>query len=252
MPSTSLTWAYEGFPVSVLSHPARFSPIVRLTRITLASVCRPGTVSAPASSTSASAKKVSESLMLFVTADIGTSRSRVCLLSGAPIIMSSPHFYQADDRYVQDVFGMNPNKDEHETLIDVNPVSPYKPDELIRNGLFSPHWKQNAACSCAASARMCLMFMLYSCICMFPSRTFLTYYSEKCNIITVMLYCAEIRSAWHRMSMSAPRITFAVIKQYMILSVDKRTPAGHAFVSLCFIIKHQTTVRDTRTSHNCF
>ncbi len=50
------------FPVSVLSHPARCSPIVRLTRITLASVCRPGTVSAPASSTSASAKKVSESL----------------------------------------------------------------------------------------------------------------------------------------------------------------------------------------------
>lgn len=42
---------------------------------------------------------------------------------GAPIIMSSPHFYQADDKYVQDVFGMNPNKEEHETVIDVNPLT---------------------------------------------------------------------------------------------------------------------------------
>uniref|UniRef100_A0A8C1DXS1 Uncharacterized protein n=1 Tax=Cyprinus carpio carpio TaxID=630221 RepID=A0A8C1DXS1_CYPCA len=41
---------------------------------------------------------------------------------GAPIIMSSPHFYQADDKFVQDVFGMNPNKEEHETVIDVNPI----------------------------------------------------------------------------------------------------------------------------------
>ncbi|XP_065099686.1 lysosome membrane protein 2c [Paramisgurnus dabryanus] len=42
---------------------------------------------------------------------------------GAPIIMSSPHFYQADDKYVQDVFGMNPRKEEHETAIDVNPLT---------------------------------------------------------------------------------------------------------------------------------
>uniref|UniRef100_A0A673HE34 Lysosome membrane protein 2-like n=1 Tax=Sinocyclocheilus rhinocerous TaxID=307959 RepID=A0A673HE34_9TELE len=42
---------------------------------------------------------------------------------GVPIIMSSPHFYQADDRFVQDVFGMNPNKEEHETVIDVNPLT---------------------------------------------------------------------------------------------------------------------------------
>lgn len=153
MPSTSLTWAYEGFPVSVLSHPARCSPILRSTRITQASVCRPGTVSALAFSTSASVKKVSESLNTVChRTDIGTSRSRVCLLSGAPIIMSSPHFYQADDKFVQDVFGMNPNKEEHETLIDVNPVSLYKPDELIRNWLFSPHWKQNAVWSCTTPA----------------------------------------------------------------------------------------------------
>ncbi|KAK2872218.1 hypothetical protein Q8A67_022115 [Cirrhinus molitorella] len=42
---------------------------------------------------------------------------------GAPIIMSSPHFYQADEKFVQDVFGMNPNKEEHETVIDVNPLT---------------------------------------------------------------------------------------------------------------------------------
>ncbi|KAI7796263.1 lysosome membrane protein 2c [Triplophysa rosa] len=42
---------------------------------------------------------------------------------GAPIIMSSPHFYQADDKYVQDVYGMNPRKEEHETAIDINPLT---------------------------------------------------------------------------------------------------------------------------------
>lgn len=36
--------------------------------------------------------------------------------------MSSPHFYQADEKFVQDVFGMNPNKEQHQTTIDVNPV----------------------------------------------------------------------------------------------------------------------------------
>uniref|UniRef100_A0A673A8C7 Lysosome membrane protein 2-like n=1 Tax=Sphaeramia orbicularis TaxID=375764 RepID=A0A673A8C7_9TELE len=41
---------------------------------------------------------------------------------GAPIIMSSPHFYQADEKFVKDVFGMNPKKEEHQTTIDINPV----------------------------------------------------------------------------------------------------------------------------------
>lgn len=36
--------------------------------------------------------------------------------------MSSPHFYQADEKYVQDVFGMNPEKEQHQTTIDINPV----------------------------------------------------------------------------------------------------------------------------------
>ncbi|XP_070706966.1 lysosome membrane protein 2c isoform X1 [Pempheris klunzingeri] len=42
---------------------------------------------------------------------------------GAPIIMSSPHFYQADQKFVQDVFGMRPNKEQHQTTLDVNPLT---------------------------------------------------------------------------------------------------------------------------------
>ncbi|XP_072517666.1 lysosome membrane protein 2c [Salminus brasiliensis] len=42
---------------------------------------------------------------------------------GAPIIMSSPHFYQADEKFAQDVFGMHPNKEEHQTAIDINPLT---------------------------------------------------------------------------------------------------------------------------------
>ncbi|XP_037607909.1 lysosome membrane protein 2c [Sebastes umbrosus] len=42
---------------------------------------------------------------------------------GAPIIMSPPHFYQSDEKFVQDVFGMNPNKEQHQTAIDLNPLT---------------------------------------------------------------------------------------------------------------------------------
>ncbi|TKS84570.1 Lysosome membrane protein 2 85 kDa lysosomal membrane sialoglycoprotein [Collichthys lucidus] len=42
---------------------------------------------------------------------------------GAPIIMSSPHFYQGDRKFVQDVFGMNPKKEHHETTIDIHPLT---------------------------------------------------------------------------------------------------------------------------------
>ncbi|XP_016325649.1 lysosome membrane protein 2-like [Sinocyclocheilus anshuiensis] len=52
----------------------------------------------------------------------GLLNASVCK-EGAPIIMSSPHFYQADNKFVQDVLGMNPNKEEHETVIDVNPLT---------------------------------------------------------------------------------------------------------------------------------
>ncbi|XP_042365245.1 LOW QUALITY PROTEIN: lysosome membrane protein 2-like [Plectropomus leopardus] len=42
---------------------------------------------------------------------------------GAPIIMSSPHFYQADEKFVRDVFGMKPKKEQHQTTIDINPLT---------------------------------------------------------------------------------------------------------------------------------
>lgn len=36
--------------------------------------------------------------------------------------MSSPHFYQAEEKFVEAVFGMKPDKQQHQTAIDVNPV----------------------------------------------------------------------------------------------------------------------------------
>ncbi|KAL4617315.1 lysosome membrane protein 2-like [Arapaima gigas] len=42
---------------------------------------------------------------------------------GAPIILSPPHFYQADEKFANDIFGMNPEKEHHETAIDINPLT---------------------------------------------------------------------------------------------------------------------------------
>ncbi|RVE67790.1 hypothetical protein OJAV_G00085180 [Oryzias javanicus] len=42
---------------------------------------------------------------------------------GAPIVVSFPHFYQADPEYINAVDGMNPNKEEHETYLDLQPTS---------------------------------------------------------------------------------------------------------------------------------
>ncbi|XP_029090525.1 lysosome membrane protein 2 [Monodon monoceros] len=43
--------------------------------------------------------------------------------AGAPIIMSFPHFYQADEKFVSAIEGMHPNKDYHETFVDINPLT---------------------------------------------------------------------------------------------------------------------------------
>ncbi|XP_004681257.1 PREDICTED: lysosome membrane protein 2 [Condylura cristata] len=43
--------------------------------------------------------------------------------NGAPIVMSFPHFYQAEKKFVSAVKGMNPNKDYHETFVDINPLT---------------------------------------------------------------------------------------------------------------------------------
>ncbi|XP_075058842.1 lysosome membrane protein 2 [Mixophyes fleayi] len=42
---------------------------------------------------------------------------------GAPIIMSSPHFYQADESVINSIIGINPNKQDHETFLDINPLT---------------------------------------------------------------------------------------------------------------------------------
>ena len=43
--------------------------------------------------------------------------------NGAPIILSFPHFYQADERFISAIEGMHPNKEYHETFVDINPLT---------------------------------------------------------------------------------------------------------------------------------
>lgn len=37
-------------------------------------------------------------------------------------MVSFPHFYQADPAYINAVDGLNPNQEEHETYLDLQPV----------------------------------------------------------------------------------------------------------------------------------
>uniref|UniRef100_A0A452FH73 Scavenger receptor class B member 2 n=1 Tax=Capra hircus TaxID=9925 RepID=A0A452FH73_CAPHI len=43
--------------------------------------------------------------------------------NGAPIIISFPHFYEADEKFVSAIEGMHPNKEYHETFVDINPLT---------------------------------------------------------------------------------------------------------------------------------
>ncbi|KAM9677527.1 lysosome membrane protein 2 [Trichechus inunguis] len=43
--------------------------------------------------------------------------------NGAPIIMSFPHFYQADEKFLSAIAGMHPNEEYHETFVDINPLT---------------------------------------------------------------------------------------------------------------------------------
>ncbi|XP_061439363.1 lysosome membrane protein 2 isoform X2 [Rhineura floridana] len=52
----------------------------------------------------------------------GILNVRACK-EGAPIFLSPPHFYLSDDRYINDIDGMHPNKEEHETFLDINPLT---------------------------------------------------------------------------------------------------------------------------------
>lgn len=56
---------------------------------------------------------------------LGHKQSLTCVFifpKGAPIVVSFPHFYQADPKYINAVDGLSPNKEEHETYLDLQPV----------------------------------------------------------------------------------------------------------------------------------
>ncbi|XP_071522481.1 lysosome membrane protein 2-like isoform X1 [Panulirus ornatus] len=40
---------------------------------------------------------------------------------GIPVIMSTPHFYQGDEKELAKLVGLNPTKEQHETFLDVEP-----------------------------------------------------------------------------------------------------------------------------------
>lgn len=44
-------------------------------------------------------------------------------IPGAPVIMSTPHFYQGDEVELAKLDGLDPKKSDHETILDVEPVS---------------------------------------------------------------------------------------------------------------------------------
>uniref|UniRef100_A0A669D416 Scavenger receptor class B, member 2a n=1 Tax=Oreochromis niloticus TaxID=8128 RepID=A0A669D416_ORENI len=52
----------------------------------------------------------------------GVHKVSVCR-EGAPIVVSFPHFYQADRAYINAIDGLNPNKEEHETYFDLQPMT---------------------------------------------------------------------------------------------------------------------------------
>lgn len=52
----------------------------------------------------------------------GVLKVSVCR-EGAPIVVSFPHFYQADPAYINAIDGLNPNKEEHETYLDLQPTT---------------------------------------------------------------------------------------------------------------------------------
>lgn len=44
------------------------------------------------------------------------------LFAGAPVVMSLPHFLYADEVVKDAVYGLNPNVEEHQTVLDIEPV----------------------------------------------------------------------------------------------------------------------------------
>jgi hypothetical protein len=44
------------------------------------------------------------------------------LYSGAPVYISNPHFYQSNPKFLNEVEGLEPNQDLHETYLKIQPV----------------------------------------------------------------------------------------------------------------------------------
>ncbi|XP_058049449.1 lysosome membrane protein 2 isoform X2 [Ahaetulla prasina] len=51
---------------------------------------------------------------------------------GAPIFLSLPHFFHADEKYIKSIEGMHPNKQNDDTFLDINPGTVDERAPLIR------------------------------------------------------------------------------------------------------------------------
>ena len=47
----------------------------------------------------------------------------ISILLGAPVVFSQPHFLDADPAIINSIDGVHPNREEHSTVIDLEPVS---------------------------------------------------------------------------------------------------------------------------------
>jgi len=45
------------------------------------------------------------------------------ILIDAPVYLSFPHFYKADPKLLEDVEGLSPDQEKHETFLKIQPVS---------------------------------------------------------------------------------------------------------------------------------
>jgi len=48
---------------------------------------------------------------------------RIFRITGYTVVMSMPHFYLADDEYLDGVVGLNPTQEKHEVTLLFEPVS---------------------------------------------------------------------------------------------------------------------------------
>ena len=55
----------------------------------------------------------------------------------SPLMMSWPHFYQADPRLLRDVEGLRPDRDKHQFQLDILPVRRRGSDEDEDNDIMT-------------------------------------------------------------------------------------------------------------------